>query len=63
MAEAGLPTPRNFLIEKESQVEEAAELVKVPCRCVEGPVYIMLPQDCGISRGILMIRCCCSCLS
>ena len=30
MAEARLPTPRNFLIEQESQVEEAAELVKFP---------------------------------
>ena len=30
MAEARLPTPRNFLIEQESQIEEAAELVKFP---------------------------------
>ena len=36
MAEAGLPTPRNFLIEKESQVEEAAELVKFPAGAIQG---------------------------
>ena len=36
MAAAGLPTPRNFLIEQESQVEEAAELVKFPAGAAEG---------------------------
>lgn len=30
MGEAGLPTPRNFLLERESQIAEAAQLVGFP---------------------------------
>lgn len=63
MSEAGLPTPRNFLIEHESQIAEAGELVGFPagalCRLPgagpnpsaaqeQGPIPLPRSQSCQL---------------